>query len=99
MNIFMNHQIQHERMARCLRALAHPTRLMILELLSGSEKSVGELEKLLGVSQSNLSQHLNLMKDKDLLTSRRVGNQVFYGLRDNRLMGLMALVQDLFGYK
>jgi ArsR family transcriptional regulator, virulence genes transcriptional regulator len=57
---------------------------------------VGDLEKILEVSQSNLSQHLNLMKDKDLLVSRRVGNQVYYRLQDNRLMGLMALMQDLF---
>ena len=96
MNIIMNNKKQYERTARCLRAMAHPTRLLILELLSGSERSVGDLEKLLEVSQSNLSQHLNLMKDKDLLVSRRVGNQVYYRLQDNRLMGLMALMQDLF---
>ncbi len=76
--------------------MAHPARLMILQLLSESERSVGNLEKLLGISQANLSQHLNLMKDKGLLTSRRDGNQVYYRLRDNRLMGLMALIQDLF---
>ena len=64
--------------------MAHPTRLMILHLLSQSERSVGALEKILGISQANLSQHLNLMKDKDLLSSRRVGNQVYYRLRDNR---------------
>ena len=57
---------------------------------------MGALEKILEISQANLSQHLNLMKDKGLLSSRRVGNQVYYRLRDNRLMGLMALVQDLF---
>lgn len=85
-----------ERTARCLKAMAHPTRLMIIQLLSESEQSVGILEKLLGISQANLSQHLNLMKDKELLTSRRAGNQVYYRLRDNRLMGLMALMQDLF---
>ena len=92
----INNILQLERAARCLRAMAHPTRLMILQLLSESERSVRELEKLLEVSQSNLSQHLNLMKDKDLLVSRRAGNQVYYSLKDNRLMGLMALMQDLF---
>jgi DNA-binding transcriptional ArsR family regulator len=85
-----------DQAARRLKAMAHPTRLMILHLLSESEHSVGALEKILEISQANLSQHLNLMKDKDLLSSRRVGNQVYYRLRDNRLMGLMALVQDLF---
>jgi ArsR family transcriptional regulator, virulence genes transcriptional regulator len=87
---------QLERAARCLRVMAHSTRLMILQLLSESERSVSELEKLLEVSQSNLSQHLNLMKDRELLVSRRAGNQVYYSLKDKRLMGLMALMQDLF---
>ncbi len=85
-----------EQAARGLKAMAHPTRLMILQLLSESEQTVGALENMLRISQSNLSQHLNLMKDKGLLNSRRDGNQVYYRLRDNRLMGLMALVQDLF---
>jgi DNA-binding transcriptional ArsR family regulator len=92
----INQIAQLDQAARCLKAMAHPTRLMILQLLSGSERSVGALEKLLSVSQANLSQHLNLMKDKQLLASRRVGNQVYYRLQDNRLMGLMALIQDLF---
>lgn len=92
----INQPTQLEEAARGLKAMAHPARLMILQLLSESERSVGNLEKLLGISQANLSQHLNLMKDKGLLTSRRDGNQVYYRLRDNRLMGLMALIQDLF---
>jgi len=85
-----------EQASQALKAMAHPGRLSILELLSRAERSVGEMEKLLGLSQANLSQHLQLMKDKGLLSSRRVGNQVFYALRDNRLMGLLALVMDLF---
>jgi DNA-binding transcriptional ArsR family regulator len=88
-----------DQAARSLKAMAHPTRLLILHLLSRSELAVGALEKVLEISQANLSQHLNLMKDKNLLTSRRVGNQVYYRLRDNRLMGLLALVQDLFSPK
>jgi ArsR family transcriptional regulator len=92
----INKPSELEEAARCLKAMAHPARLKILQLLSESERSVGGLEKLLGISQANLSQHLNLMKDKGLLTSRREGNQVCYRLRDNRLMGLLALVQDLF---
>lgn len=92
----MNQREKSEQAARCLRAMAHPARLMILQLLSGSEMSVSELEKALDISQSNLSQHLNLMKDKQLLSSRRCGNQVYYSLKDPRLLGLMALMQDLF---
>ncbi|MBM4287948.1 MAG: winged helix-turn-helix transcriptional regulator [Deltaproteobacteria bacterium] len=88
--------IQLEQAARCLRVMAHPTRLLILHLLGESDHSVGELEKLLNISQSNLSQHLSLLKDKNLLASRRVGNQRYYSLKDKRLLGLLALMQDLF---
>lgn len=86
-----------EKATQALKAMAHPTRLQILQLLCQAERNVGELGELLAISQANLSQHLNLMKDKGLLSSRRLGNQVFYRLRDNRLMGLLALVMDLFG--
>jgi DNA-binding transcriptional ArsR family regulator len=85
-----------ERASQALKAMAHPSRLSILELLSRSERSVGEMEQLLGLSQANLSQHLHLMKDRGLLSSRRAGNQVFYALRDPRILGLLALVMDLF---
>jgi ArsR family transcriptional regulator, virulence genes transcriptional regulator len=92
----INQAPQLDLMAKCLKAMAHPGRLLILQLLREAEQSVGELEKRVDMSQANLSQHLNLMKDKGLLASRRAGNQVFYRLRDNRLMGLMALLEDLF---
>ncbi|MGQ9921791.1 MAG: ArsR/SmtB family transcription factor, partial [Desulfobacca sp.] len=84
-----------EKASQALKAMGHPVRLRILQLLSQGERTVGDLGELLGIGQANLSQHLNLMKDKGLLTSRRAGNQVFYRLRDNRLMGLLALVLDL----
>ncbi len=86
-----------EKASQALKAMGHPARLQILQILSQAERTVGELAELLDLGQANLSQHLNLMKDKGLLTSRRTGNQVFYRLRDNRLMGLLALVLDLFG--
>ncbi len=86
-----------DKASEALKAMAHPVRLQILHLLSQGEQTVGELEKLLKISQANLSQHLNLMKSKGLLASRRAGNQVFYRLRDPRLLGILALVADLFG--
>jgi DNA-binding transcriptional ArsR family regulator len=85
-----------EKAARCLRVMAHPTRLLILHLLGDGEHSVNELEKLLGISQSSLSQHLNLLKDKEVLESRRVAQQVFYRLKDRRVLELTALTRELF---
>jgi DNA-binding transcriptional ArsR family regulator len=85
-----------EKAARCLKVLAHPIRLMIIHLLGEGERSVQELEKALGVSQSSISQHLNLLKDKEILESRRAAQQVFYRLRTPRLLELTAITRELF---
>jgi DNA-binding transcriptional ArsR family regulator len=85
-----------EKAARCLRTLAHPLRLMIINLLSQREFSVHELEKELGASQSSISQHLNLLKDKEILASRRSAQQVFYRLNNPRMLDLVTLTRELF---
>ena len=85
-----------EKAARCLRTMAHPLRLMIINLLSQREYSVQELEKELGASQSSISQHLSLLKDKDILASRRSAQQVFYRLQSPRVLDLITLTRELF---
>ena len=85
-----------EKAALCLRTMAHPLRLMIIHLLSQREFSVQELEKELGASQSSISQHLNLLKDKEILASRRSAQQVFYRLHNPRLLELITLTRELF---
>ncbi len=85
-----------ERAARCLKVLAHPIRLIIIHLLGEGELSVQELEKAVGISQSSVSQHLSLLKDKEILESRRVAQQVFYRVRDPRLLQLTAITRELF---
>lgn len=95
----MNNEYMQERLeraARCLRVLAHPIRLMIIHLLGQGELSVQELEKAVGVSQSSVSQHLSLLKDKEILESRRVAQQVFYRLNNPRLLELIAITRELF---
>jgi DNA-binding transcriptional ArsR family regulator len=98
MNIMNNGYMKErlEKAARCLKVLAHPIRLMIIHLLGEGERSVQELEKALGVSQSSISQHLNLLKDKEILESRRAAQQVFYRLRTPRLLELTAITRELF---
>jgi ArsR family transcriptional regulator len=78
-----------ENLARCLKAMAHPLRLKIILFLSDREKSVGEIEESVGSSQSNISQHLGIMRDKNLLTSRKDRNQIFYSLKDTRILPLV----------
>jgi ArsR family transcriptional regulator len=85
-----------DKAARCLRVLAHPTRLLIIHLLGEGERSVQDLEKLVNASQSSVSQHLNLLKDRDILESRRAAQQVFYRLKDPRVLQLTALTRELF---
>jgi DNA-binding transcriptional ArsR family regulator len=85
-----------EKAARCLKVLAHPARLLIIHLLGEGELSVQELEKAVGISQSSMSQHLGLLKDKEILESRRVAQQVFYRLRDPRVLQLTAITRELF---
>jgi len=94
--IINNPKQKLEKAARCLRTLAHPTRLLIIHLLADGERSVQELEKAAGASQSNMSQHLNLLKDKEILASRRVANQVFYRLDNPRMLELTSLTRELF---
>jgi DNA-binding transcriptional ArsR family regulator len=95
----MNEQSRQEKLtnaARCLRVLAHPTRLMIIHVLGQGERSVQDLEREVGVSQSSVSQHLNLLKDREILESRRVAQQVFYRLKDPRMLELTQLTRELF---
>ncbi|MGA1791244.1 MAG: ArsR/SmtB family transcription factor [bacterium] len=75
-----------ENLARCLKAMAHPLRLKIILFLESKEKSVGEIESSVGSSQSNISQHLGIMRDKNILVSRKEGNQIFYSLKDDRIL-------------
>jgi ArsR family transcriptional regulator len=87
---------QLDYVARNLKVLAHPTRLLILQVLGGGERSVQELEKLVGASQSSVSQHLNLLRDREMLAARRAAQQVFYRLKEPDLLHFLDLGRKLF---
>lgn len=82
--------------AEGLKALAHPTRLMMVCRIGDGEQSVGELELHLGTTQSNISQHLAKLRDRGILVTRKDGNQVFYSLKDRKVLGLIQALQDLY---
>ncbi len=69
-----------QKAADILKTVAHPLRLRIIEFLQSGELSVGEIQDLLGVSQSLTSQQLSLMKARGILKSRKNGNMVYYGI-------------------
>ncbi|HUX88548.1 MAG TPA: metalloregulator ArsR/SmtB family transcription factor [Chloroflexota bacterium] len=81
--------------ARFCRGLGDPKRLLIIVALRSSEKSVSQLAKEIGASQSNASQHLGLMRDLELVTARRVENNVFYRLSDPRLADAVDLLRAI----
>jgi DNA-binding transcriptional ArsR family regulator len=85
-----------DKAARCLRVLAHPIRLQLIYLLGHGEQSVQELERQVQASQSSVSQHLNLLRDKDIVESRRAAQQVLYRLKDPRVLQLTSLCKELF---
>ncbi len=89
--------LSSEKVCRRLKALSHPIRLGILNVLRSGEKNVFQLEALMGTTQSNISQHLAQLRDKDILTTRKQANQVFYSVADPRTFNLLDLLQELYG--
>ncbi|HIJ85340.1 MAG TPA: winged helix-turn-helix transcriptional regulator [Magnetococcales bacterium] len=85
-----------EKVARCMKALAHPLRLKVLVALNDKERSVQDLVEAVGTTQSNVSQHLTIMRDKNILSSRREANQVFYRVGDCKVLELVALTKSIF---
>jgi DNA-binding transcriptional ArsR family regulator len=78
---------KYETASNCLKALAHPLRLKIIDYLRGGAKSVAEIKEYCGeCTQSNISQHLGVMKSKGIIKSAKDGNQVFYSIAKKELL-------------
>lgn len=82
--------------ADVFRALAHPTRVAILEHLADAELSVGALCARIGLEQANASQHLAVLRNKLIVLTRKDGNQIHYRLRDPRLGKVLEIMRDVF---
>jgi ArsR family transcriptional regulator len=82
--------------AQIFQALAHPTRIAIIEALREGELPSGKLMDLLGVEQANLSQHLAVLRAKQVVVNRKVGNQVYYAVRDPVLIQVLDLLRQYF---
>ncbi len=82
--------------ADIFQALAHPTRIAIIELLGEGESSAGELIERLGMEQANVSQHLAVLRTKHLVANRKAGNQVFYSVRDPIILQVLGLMRSYF---
>jgi ArsR family transcriptional regulator len=85
-----------ERASRSLKAMSHPLRLKILCTLGDSEVSVQEIVERVGTSQSNISQHLAILRDKGILDSRKDANRVYYRVGDSRTLKLIDMMHQVF---
>lgn len=83
--------------SRSLKAMAHPLRLRILCILGGNnEVSVQDIVEAVGTSQSNISQHLSILRDKGILTARKDANKVYYRVGDPRIINLIDSMREAF---
>ncbi len=86
----------HRFKAEVFQALAHPTRIAIVELLRDGPVSAGKLIEQLGIEQANASQHLSVLRAKQIVLNRKEGNQVLYSLRDPILSEVLDIMRRYF---
>jgi ArsR family transcriptional regulator len=83
-----------ESISRSLKAIAHPVRLRILCFIGAKEVSVKDIVANVGTSQSNISQHLSVMKSKEIVDSKKVANRVFYHVKNTTILQIMGLKEQ-----
>lgn len=89
-------QAQAEDAAALLKAMANPQRLKVLCLLLGGEKSVGDLNRDIDLSQSALSQHLAVLREHALVTTRRSGQTIYYALSAGPVEAIIATLHAYY---
>ncbi|TRW92163.1 ArsR/SmtB family transcription factor [Candidatus Methylobacter oryzae] len=82
--------------ALCLKAMSHPLRLKILCVLGSDSICVQQIVDQVGTSQSNISQHLAILKEKNILGSKKQANRVYYFIDDARMLQLIKMMRDVF---
>jgi len=85
-----------QQAAQAIKAIAHPLRLKILCILGDQEGSVQNIVEQVGTSQSNISQHLAILRDKGVLATRKDANRVYYRIGDLRTLKLVGMMRDVF---
>ena len=85
-----------EYKASIFQALAHPTRIAIIEALRDGEISARTIQERLGIEQANLSQHLAILRSRQIVANRKEGNQVFYSLRNKALVKVLDMMRRYF---
>ena len=86
---------RYEARARILKAMAHPSRLLIIEELQKQERCVNELTEMIGSDMSTVSKHLSVLKNAGLVTDEKRANCIFYTLRCPCILDFMGCVEDV----
>lgn len=82
--------------SRSLKAMAHPLRLKVLCVLGDQELAVQDIVAAVGTTQSNISQHLAILREKGILKTRKDANKVFYRVGDQRILKLVSNMSEVF---
>ncbi|MDO8350212.1 MAG: metalloregulator ArsR/SmtB family transcription factor [Gallionella sp.] len=85
-----------QQASQAIKAIAHPLRLKILCVLGDQEVSVQDIVEQVGTSQSNISQHLAILRDKGVLATRKDANKVYYRIGDLRTLKQVTMMREVF---
>jgi DNA-binding transcriptional ArsR family regulator len=85
-----------EKACKLMKVLSNPDRLMILCQLSKGELRVGEIEEILGIEQPTLSQQLTVLRDEELVTTRREGKNIYYQITSPRALAVIGTLYEQF---
>ena len=92
----IDNQEHIELAAHALKAIAHPLRLKILCVIGDREACVQEIVEAVGTSQSNISQHLAILREKGVMVTRKDANRVYYRIGNERILQLIGMMREVF---
>ena len=97
----MNLQLQrrYEARAAIIKAIAHPSRLFIVEELKKQDRNVGELTEMIGADASTVSKHLSILKNAGIITDERKGTTIIYHLQTPCILNFIGCVEDVLQVK
>lgn len=85
-----------ERASKALKAMGHPLRLKILCIIGDEELPVMDIVSKVGTTQSNISQHIDILREKDIIVSRREGSKILCKVKDLQILSLLQSMQETF---
>jgi ArsR family transcriptional regulator len=88
-------QALYEARAKIIKAMAHPSRLFIIEELEKGDKSVGELTQLVGSDTSTVSKHLSVLKNAGIVSDERDGTTIYYRLKTPCILNFIGCIEDV----